>query len=298
MADRLPGIAPEVLASVQQHRLLHTMQVHEMHTPDTGLRYTQRMLVRLQSAGLLAAVTAGTRLKHWHLTAAGLDLVMQIPDRVEPRPKLLTADQANSALSAHTLAVNDVGLAYLRTAREREDDFDPFSWRHEVAHPIGPEPGRRQHQQLIADALLSYLRFEDGRVHHHQRFLELDRATMPIQQLIIKLRHYQRLRTYTPLLAKGKPAGEPAWTSAYRALPQVQIVLAGKPRPALVHRLQVLLALCTADPKLAADRELGMSVCLLEDLTEHGPFAAIWHQPQNPSQPVDWLGRQTKADRR
>jgi hypothetical protein len=59
------------------------------------------------------------------------------PGRVETRRKLLSPMDARGPLRAHTLAVNDVGIAFLKAARPRaEDECGPLAWRHEVAHPI------------------------------------------------------------------------------------------------------------------------------------------------------------------
>ena len=64
---------------------------------------------------------------------------------------MLKSEQAAGPLQQHTLGVNDVGTAFVKAARARGDECDPFSWRHEIAHPLGPPPGRRKPDQLIAE---------------------------------------------------------------------------------------------------------------------------------------------------
>lgn len=48
---------------------------------------------------------------------------------LEAPPKLLGPREAAGPLRAHTLAVNEVGIAFLRAARERGEECGPHSWR-------------------------------------------------------------------------------------------------------------------------------------------------------------------------
>lgn len=294
MIGRLPTAAVEVLESIYQHRLLTTVQAQAMHTPEATRRWTLRLLRALAAHELVDVARGPRTIGVWFVTEAGAEAVEQLPGRVEPRRKLITPAQAAGQLQAHTLAVNEVGIAYLRAAREQGDEFGPFSWRHEIAHPIGAPAGRRAGEQLIVDALITYLATDGEQVTQHQRFLELDRGTLPVEALIDKLHRYQRLRTYTPEPPRGAERVE-AWRSWYPAgLPDVQIVLAGKPRPQLERRLRLLLALYAAAPELKADRHLRVHVALLEDLHDRGPFAKVWLAAENPSRRVDWLARPSR----
>lgn len=291
MIGRLPTAAVEVLESLYCHRLLTTVQVQQMHTPDATRRWTLRLLRALAAHELVDVARGPRTIGVWFATEAGAEAVEQLPDRVEPRRKLLTPAQAAGQLQAHTLAVNDVGIAYLRSARKRGDEFGPFSWRHEIAHPIGAPAGRKAGEQLIVDALITYLVTDGEQVTQHQRFLELDRGTLPVEALIDKLHRYQRFRSYAPDPPRGGERVE-AWRSWYPAgLPDVQIVLAGKPRPQLERRLRLLLALYAAAAELKADRQLRVHVALLEDLHDRGPFAKVWLRAESPSRRVDWLAR-------
>lgn len=75
----------------------------------------------------------------------------------------------------HTLAVNDVGIAFVNAARERGDECGPLAWRHEIAYPITARRNRRPGDIVIADALLTYTQqCPDRTLSVHQRFIELD----------------------------------------------------------------------------------------------------------------------------
>ena len=279
----LPEIALEVLASVAQHRLLTTAQVQAIHLPGAGRRWAQRVLARLKRAGLIAYVHApGGRLRLWHVTERGAALAVS-SGALDREPKLLSGTDAAGQLHAHTLAVNDAAICFLRAARERGDEFGPLSWRHEVAHPLTRGRGRRR-RQLVADALLTYLLVEDDEVALEQRFLELDRATLPVDRLAAGLARYAQLHR-----ARDE-RGEPSWRAWYPTFPPVLCVLAGATEAVLERRRDTAIALCQTDPELARAPELAISLCLLADLEARGPFAPIFLDVQAPDQPVNWLG--------
>jgi hypothetical protein len=289
-APTLPTVATEVLSSIYQHRLLNTTQVHEMHMPGRTRRWAEQVLAQLASRGLTAFVRSGRggpRL--YYLTLAGAQAVELVPTRVETRRKLVTPEQAAGPLWKHTLAVSEVGIAFLRAARERGDDFGPFGWRHEIAHPA-PTAGRARGELLIADALLTYLAFGPAReLTFHYRLLELDRATVPTDTLAAKLARYADLYRYAPA-SPGQTSARPGWQTWYPIFPEIICVLAGQARATLTRRAQTVLALCREDPQLKSTPEVRISLALLEDLQAEGPFAAIWHQPKDPGQALDWLG--------
>jgi Replication-relaxation len=275
-----------VLESLYQHRLLSTVQIHALHMPHNRLHWTQRVLGRLRANGLVRSVSSPTALRNWLLTERGADAVEVTTNRAELRRKLLTVEQATGQLQAHTLAVNDVGIAFVTAARQRGDECGPFAWRHEIAHPIGPAPGRRGVEQLIADALLIYQQVEPSAFHY--RFVELDRATSSVPDLAAKLVRYARLYRYVaPRTGDGR---QPLWTRMYPVFPTVLVALSGAERAALVRRRESVLALCARNRELRASPQVQIAMCLLEDLVEHGPFAAIFRTLADPETPVDWLG--------
>jgi Replication-relaxation len=291
-AARLGATGVELLESLGQHRLLSTRQVHELHTPAASIQWTRRLLARLRDNGLAmeAARPGGAFL--WHLTAAGADALEAIPSRAETRRKVITPEQAAGSLQEHTIAVNDVGVAFVVAAREGGDECGPFDWFHEIAHSVGPPPGRRAPEQLIADAILTYLlREEGGAASIVYRFLELDRANRSAAELARRIGRYARLYRRT-ITGAGPGGGAVAlWEKLYPVFPTVLVVLAGRSPERLRERRRTVLALCGQDPELAGTPEVEVSICLLADLLGRGPFAPIFHALAAPEEDGDWLGR-------
>jgi Replication-relaxation len=279
----LPAVAVEALQSLYQHRLLSTAQVGAIHARDGTPRHAQALLAALERRGLARHARARHGLKLWYLTSRGAVAAEASGELDVPR-RLLTPELAAGPLQAHTLAVNEVGIAFMRAARGRDDEFGPLSWRHEIAHVAGPARGRRGVELVIADALLTYLLTEEDGLSLEYRFLELDRATLPLDRLAAKLAHYGRLERHVP-----KGAREPGWRAHYPTFPGVLVVLADRPRRLLERRREAAIALCKADPGLER-AEVSLSVCLLDDLRERGPFAPIFRDAREPERPVDWLG--------
>jgi hypothetical protein len=294
----LPRVGPtavSILESLSQHRLLLTRQVHALHTPGASRRWTQYQLARLRRAGLAAGTRLSDRQLLWHLTERGAEAVEAIPSRAEARCKVIAPEQAAGALHEHTIAVNDVGIAFVRAARERDDECGPFNWFHEIAHPLGPPPGRRTPEQLIADAILTYELVEpDGSTAIVYRFIELDRATRSAADLAHRLARYVRLHRHA-IPAEGS-AGERAalWSRLYPVFPPVLVVLAGRPRARLEDRRRTVLALCRQDPDLIETPEVEVSFCLLDNLAERGPFASICRTLAAPGKSVNWLGEEVR----
>jgi hypothetical protein len=289
LANGLPETTIEILASLAQHRVLTTEQVREIHLPGNHARWAQQVLGRLRSAELVAfsrPPNSGQRL--WFATERGVRLAREA-HALEGKPRPLQAAEVAGQLQAHTLAVNEVGIAFLRAARERGDECGPLAWRHEVAHPLSRGRGRRR-RTLFADAVLTYLREEDGCLALEQRFLELDRATLTVDRLVAELARYAELHR-----AKGS-GGEAMWKERYPRFPKVHCVLAGAPRPALERRRSSTLALLRSHPQLAGARGPRISICLLEDLRARGPFAPIFRKLSDPGRAVDWLGAGSKGE--
>lgn len=113
--------------------------------------------------------------------------------------------------------------------------------------------------------------------------------SVPTDTLAGKLARYVALYRYAPTNHGGASAS-PAWRSRYPIFPDIICVLAGQPRAALTRRAQTVLALCREDTQLQRTSEVRVSLALLEDLQANGPFAPIWHQPQDPGRARDWLG--------
>lgn len=278
----LTPAAVEILAWVAQHRLLSTSQVRALRGPGASRRWTLALLADLEHRDALAHVLAAGRRKLWHVTEQGAQLALA-GGLIDRAPKLLGAEEASGALQAHTLAVNDTGLAFIHAARQCGHECGPLAFRHEVAHPLTHGRGRRR-RQLIADALLTYLLGDGERLALELRLLELDRATLTVDRLAAKLARYAELHQATD------QHGQPAWRTWYPAFPAVIAVLAGADRTTLERRRRTVLALCRSDPRLTGAPDVEISICLLPDLRDHGPFAPIFARPHAAADPVDWLG--------
>jgi DNA-binding MarR family transcriptional regulator len=293
----LPRVAVTIMESLYQHRLLTTEQLRVLHTPDATAGWMRRVLRSLSARGLVDRVRGTATRSLWYLTELGADTIEAAGTLAEPRRRVTTSAQAAGPLRAHTIAVNDAGIAFVRAARKRGDECGSGSWRHEIAHPISRSRGRRPAELVVADALLTYLQIgEAGGLTLHQRFIELDRGTArPAEQLASKITRYARLRHY----AAPGDLERPLWRSYYRAFPQLLIVLADQSRERIQSRIQRTLALHESDPTIggtadASEHRAGavsVSFVALDDLINHGPFAPAFLFAERPQQPVDWLGR-------
>ena len=280
----LPAQAIEIVASVAQHRALSAEQIRTIHMPGVRERWAQRVLARIGRAGLLAhAQTTSVPQRLWFATELGLRAAKE-QGALEGRPRLFSADEVVGPLQAHTVAVNEAGICFLKTARERGDEFGPLSWRHEVPHPLGGPGDRHRRRTLFADAVLTYLRLTDERVFVEQRFLELDRATMSVDSLAAELGRYAQLYR-----AAGKD-GTPGWKSRYPSFPPVLCVLTGAGREVLERRRNTAIALMRSNPNLSRAPKLSIRICLADDLAERGPFEPIFTELRRPREPVSWLG--------
>jgi hypothetical protein len=291
---RLPTVATAMLAGLYQHRLLSTKQLHALYTPGHQLRWTRRVLGRLAARGLLDRVQVPRTRSLWFLTEYGADAVETAGPRAETRRRLSTVAQAEGPLRAHTLAVNDVGIAFVQAARKHRDECGPDSWRHEIAHPISQARGAKPAELLVADALLTYLQAaEDGSFVLHQRFIELDRGTArPSEQLASKITRYARLRHYTGAAsASAEVPSKPLWRNYYRSFPHLLIVLADQTSERMRQRIHRTLALHQSDPAKDHEGTVPVSFVTLEDLTRQGPFAPIFVSAEHPEKLVDWLGQ-------
>lgn len=286
-------VAPAILESLGQHRLLSTRQVRELHAPATSHRWVRRKLAGLRAVGLVAGTHGSNGRLLWHLTEHGADALDGVPSRAETRRKVISPDQAAGPLQEHTIGVNDVGLAFVRASRARGDECGPFDWLHEVAHSLGPPPGRRMPEQLISDAVLTYQLAEaKGQTGIAYRFIELDRATRSAADLAQRLGRYARLYRRTVSVEGSAAESVALWSRLYPVFPTVLVVLAGRPRDRLEDRRRTVLALCRQDPDLAETPEVEVSICLLDELAERGPFAPICRMLAAPGKIVNWLGEE------
>lgn len=271
----------EILGSLCQHRVLSSPQIRAIHFPDRGERWSQRVMAGLAEEGLVTFTRAPGGIRNqprrlWFVTEEGAEAA-RWAGIVDGNVHLLSSEQVVGPLQAHTHAVNDVGIGFLATARQRGDEFGPLSWRHEVGHPVS------RRRWVVADAVLTYLRMTEEEMVLEQRFVEVDRGTLSIDRLEAELSRYASLYLAT---AKG---GEPVWRSSYSWFPAVICVMADAPRRLLERRRQTVAALLERNLELSHAPEVSIRICLAEDLAVEGPFAPIFLDPREPDSPVDWL---------
>jgi hypothetical protein len=282
----LPPLAVPVLESLHQHRVLTARQLHTLHTPTGGLRWVQHVLHQLHAHGLTDRANGSRALGLWFLTQRGAEAMQAAGTLAEPRKRVTTLAQAAGPLRAHTLAVNDTGIAFVSAAREREgDECGALSWRHEIAHPYRAGQSRHGMHLLIADSLLSYLQATNDSLTLQQRFIELDRGTIPPEQLADKLARYAQLHDYRG----NDPKSAPLWQSYYRTFPAVLVVLADQSQTAARRRIQRTIALYRSDPARAQHATLPVSFTTLPELSARGPFAPIFIDAEQPDRFTDWL---------
>jgi hypothetical protein len=289
----LPATATDVLASLYQHRLMTTAQIHDLHHPGSHITWTRRVLRRLAALHLADHVPRSDKSHRpvWFVTDSGAAAVEEA-GQVVTRTYRLSREGAAGPLQAHTLGCNDIGLAFVRAARALGDDCGPLSWHHEWAARIADRgTSGRWSNLLTSDLLLRYLhRGADGE-QSAVRLIEYDRSHRDLDDVVAQLRAYARFYAY-------KPAGQrhPHWQDDYATFPRVLLVLdRGSPR-ALTARRQSLTWMCREDPLLTRHTEpLGLLATTLADLTAHGPWAPIfWPLTQRdadaPEGPVTWTG--------
>ena len=275
----LPGDAAEVLESVVRHRLMTAGQVHELHLADKSLRTTQRVLTMLARAGLVSCVRPGRSEAIWLATDAGTEAVEGGGTRSRPRRRArVSPASAAGPLRAHTLAINDVGRAFVRAARQLGHECHPADWEHEVALRVSDRPGS---EQLVVDAVLHYTRrFAEGD-ELMVRFVEVDRGTETVQRLTAKLVAYCQLHSYRPKLG-------PSWRDRYLVFPKILVVLGGRLSTHQLERRRATF-LQLAEQTGVAETITAM-VTTLPELEQHGPFAPVFWTVGACASPVDFAG--------
>ncbi|GAB3435136.1 replication-relaxation family protein [Flindersiella endophytica] len=258
MRSSLSKLDSALLTFLYQCRLATTSQLARLYVPDAKTsRYIRSRLGGLADAGFIETVGVRHRRTRpelaWYATGAGAELV-EAAGEVPCRPYRMTAHKAAGPAQTHLLAVNEVGVLFVETARARGDECEPLDWTLEVAHRIRDGANRRfTDDHLIADALLHYVVNDpDGHRTHLRYFIELDRATMTVARLAAKIDQYARYYTYTPATRNAGAASCPAWQEIYPRFPKLLIVLSGKSQEQLETRINDLCAYCHANHRLTA----------------------------------------------
>jgi hypothetical protein len=281
-------LGPRLLESLYQHRMASTPQLQAMHAPGSHPGGLLRRLRVLAGAGLVDSVSLRPprRLSVWFLTEAGAQLVEHSRPGAWGRRYLVSREAARGPLLAHTLAGNEVGLAFMAAARELGHEFGYLGWRHEVAHKLAERSGA-----VISDLHLHYVASGAGSAGRNivlDRLVEVDRATMPQGTLVEKLQDYVALYRTHEQSARGTVANPPRWVQRYVTFPPVVVVFAGAPVAALRRRLRSVAELCRQDPTVGA-APLPIAFVILEELTARGPFRPVFWLAQDPVEAVDVL---------
>jgi len=295
------------LNALYWHRLLDTDQLHRMHSPESHPAWVRRQLRELWGDGYvdkIAAFRATAQAAVWFLTPAGVKLAEEGRRSLFGRRYVVNPDQARAKL-AHTLAVNEVGLAFLDAARRRPgDQFGYLDWEPEVAHA---HPERRV--AVIADALVTYVAAEDdepGGYRFVERFVELDRGTESNKRLREKLRDYHALRRHwvgtragdAGPRGRGRTGDTRRWVDRYPdVFPHLVVVFEfggtdDSARRRAERRMRLAAEACRSSHELLRG-DWPILFCLLADLRARGPFEPIfWPLTPRPFDvPVDVLGR-------
>ncbi|TGA97445.1 replication-relaxation family protein [Streptomyces sp. MZ04] len=296
-------IARQALELLYQHRVLSTQQLHVLLTrPERRAArpyYLLKQLAELHEAGLASRVRAQgggagpgrvrTKPFLWFLTEAGAESVEEAGE-LPIRPYRVTPESVVGARQAHTLALNDVGVAFVEHARRLGHECGPLDWTPEVANRIRDGQRRFEDDHVISDAVLNYVHVERGRRTMLSFFIELDRATMTSARLAAKLQAYGRMYEYVP---QGPDRGRrtpnatrPAWMYNYPVFPRVLVVLDAAPpkggapdrRPErLAARTEDLYTRTAADVRLSRLKgDITIGVTTLQQLQQHGPCAPVF----------------------
>ncbi|MGW1043171.1 replication-relaxation family protein [Streptomyces sp. NPDC002547] len=288
------SLAKMALDVLYQHRVMSTPQMHQLLTPQASRPvYLLNQLNELRDAGLVHRMRAqgearGPNRRNlpylWFLTENGAAAVAEAGE-LPSRLYRVTPESVAGSRQAHTLAVNEAGLAFVRHAARLGHECGPLDWTPEVAHRIRDGQRRVEDDHVISDAVLHYVDLSHGRRKMLTTFIEVDRATMTTARLAAKVAAYGRLFEYVPQhpdrSRRSAASSRPAWQYTYPVFPRLLVVLDGPRTPTLPTRLEArtsdLYALTRADPRLSrlAGR-LQIGVTTLQLLQDRGPFEPIF----------------------
>ncbi|MFJ3229137.1 replication-relaxation family protein [Streptomyces sp. NPDC086783] len=269
-------LAHQLLATLAQHRMATTAQLHVLLRPDRTRQSVSQQLNTLRRANLVdfAVLPQAYRSRVWYLTPKAARLTRDWPALRGRPPYPITSGSAASLKTPHTLTVLRTHLAFVADARRRGDEHGHLDWTPEVFHAIGDG------ERIVADAVMHYTvtSGEDGEHRRKLRaFVEVDRTTMSSERLAAKLIEYARLWVYEPPAMGRRRAAGPGWLRWYPVFPRVLFVLTGAGRPALRNRISDLQAMAAQHP-LVADfaRTVRLGAAVLEDVEDHGAAAEVW----------------------
>ncbi|WP_432190003.1 replication-relaxation family protein [Streptomyces sp. Tue6028] len=269
-------LAHQLLATLAQHRMATTHQLHILLRPDRTRQSVSQQLNTLRRQNLVefAVLPQAYRSRVWYLTPKAARLTRGWPALRGRPPYPITSDSAASLKTPHTLTVLRTHLAFVADARRRGDEHGHLDWSPEVFHSIGDG------ERVVADAVMHYTVISGEHGEHRRKlraFVEVDRTTMSSERLAAKLIEYARLWSYEPPpMGRRRPIG-PGWLRWYPVFPRVLFVLTGAARPTLRNRISDLKAMVAQHP-LVADfaRDVRLGAAVLENVEAHGATADVW----------------------
>lgn len=212
-------LAHQLLATLAQHRMASTGQLHVLLRPDRSRQSVSERLNDLLDERLVdfAVLPQSHRTRVWYLTPKGARLTRDWPALRGRPPYPITTATAASLKTPHTLTVLRTHLTLVADARRRRDEHRHLDWTPEVFHAIGDG------EKVVADAVMHYTLIDGQQRRKLRAFVEVDRATMGAERLAAKLIEYARLWTYEPQPA-GRPRSRPPAAAGAVWLPLVSRV--------------------------------------------------------------------------
>ena len=202
----------------------------------------------------------------YYLTLAGAQAVEMIPTRVETRRKLITPEQAAGPLWRHTLAVNDVGIAFMRAARERGDDFGAVRLAPRDRPPrTHPRARSRRAADLRRPAHLPRAR-PDGRADVPLPAAGARPRDRPHRHARRQARPLRRPLPPRPDQSRRSHPASPRGRRATRSSPTSSASSPGNPEPRSCAARRPSSRSATQTPNCSNTPEVRVSLALLEDL--------------------------------
>jgi hypothetical protein len=200
----------QLLATLAQHRMASTRQLHVLLRPDRSRQSVSERLNHLLGERLVDFVVLpqSKRTRVWYLTPKGARLTRDWPPLRGRPPYPITSATAASLKSPHTLTVLRTHLEFVADGRRRGDEHGHLDWTPEVFHSIGDG------EKVVADAFMHYTLVDGQQRRKLRAFVEVDRATMSSERLAAKLIEYARLWSYVAATRRSAPADSRARVAA------------------------------------------------------------------------------------
>ncbi|WP_406368385.1 replication-relaxation family protein [Streptomyces sp. NBC_00647] len=277
-------LAHQLLATLAQHRMATTHQLHVLLRPDRTRQSVSQQLNTLRREHLVdfAVLPQAHRTRVWFLTPKAARLTRDWPALRGRPPYPIASGSAASLKTPHTLTVLRAHLAFVADARRRGDEHGHLDWTPEVSHTIG------EGERVVADAVMHYTVTSGEHRRKLRAFVEVDRTTMSSERLAAKLIEYARLWSYEPPPMGRRRAAGPGWLRWYPVFPRVLFVLTGATPYVLNNRISDLQAMVAQHPLVGAlAQQVPLGAAVLDSLEHQGPSGDVW-VPLVGGQPQPW----------